>query len=130
MNEDDNQLRAAHLILGYMPISHAFQAPKCIIKAHDSHLQRICVVVELFQLPECASIPKGMPLVSPSSSHPMIEEEDELEVEKEEEVVELDSFEDSFEVFDQPQSFESPFGDLGDPNYTEADFLSSKTPFE
>ena len=60
----------------------------------------------------------------------MIEEEDELEVEKKEEVVELDLSEDDFEVFDQPQSFESPFGDLGDPNCTEADFLSLEAPFE
>ena len=130
MNEDDNQLRTAHLILGYTPISRAFQAPKCIIKAHDPRLQRICVAVEGFLLPEGASILKGMPLAGPSSSHPVIEEEDKLEVKKKEEVVELDSSEDDFEVFDQPQSFESPFGDLGDPNCTEADFLSSETPFE
>ena len=69
-------------------------------------------------------------MAGPSSSHLVIEEEDELEVEKEEEVVELDSSDDSFEVFNQPQSFESPFGDLGDPNCTEANFLFSETPFE
>ena len=28
----DGQLRAAHLILGYTPISKSFQAPKCVIK--------------------------------------------------------------------------------------------------
>ena len=88
------------MILGYTPISRTFQAPKCVIKAHDPHLQWICVTVEGFLLSEGASIPKGMPLVGHSSSYPVIEEEDELEVEKEEEVVELDSFEDSFEVFD------------------------------
>ena len=60
----------------------------------------------------------------------MIEEEDEIEVEKKEEVIELDLSEDDFEVFDQPQSFESPFGDLGVPICTEADFLSLKAPFE
>ena len=41
-----------------------------------------------------------MPLAGPSSSHLVIGEEDELEVEKEEEVVELDSSEDGFKVFD------------------------------
>ena len=28
----DGQLRAAHLILSYTPISKTFQAPKCVIK--------------------------------------------------------------------------------------------------
>ena len=118
------------MILGYMPISHAFQAPKCVIKAHDPHLRRICVVVEGFLPPEVASIPEGMPLAGPSSSYPVIEEEHEFEVEKKEEVVELDLSEDKFEVFNQAQSSESPFGDLDDPNCIEADFLFSETPFE
>ena len=100
------------MILGYKPISRAFQAPKCVIKAHDPLLQRICVIVEGFLLPEGASVPEGVPLAGPSSSHLVIEEEDELEVEKEEEVVELDLSEDGFKVFNQPQSFESPFGIL------------------
>ena len=47
MNEDD-QLRAAHLILGYKPISSSFQVPKCVIKARDPYLQRISVVVPGF----------------------------------------------------------------------------------
>lgn len=34
----DGQLRAAHLILGYTPISSSFQAPKCVIKARDPRL--------------------------------------------------------------------------------------------
>ena len=100
MNKDDNQLREAYLILGYMPISHAFQAPKCVIKAHDPRLRRICVGVEGFLLLEGASILEGVPLAGPSSSHLVIEEEDEFEVEKKEEFIELDSSEDEFEVFD------------------------------
>ena len=44
-------------------------------------------------------------MAGPYSSHLEVEEEDEFEV-------------------------ESPFGDLGDPNCSEADFLSSKTPSE
>ena len=100
MNEDDNQLMVAHLILGYTPISRIFQELKCIIKAHDPRLQRICVAIEGFLLPEGASISEGVPLVGSSSSHPVVEEGDE-KTEKEEEVVELGSFEDEFEVFNR-----------------------------
>ena len=32
----DGQLRVAHLILNYTPISKSFQASKCVIKAKDS----------------------------------------------------------------------------------------------
>ena len=129
MNEDDNQLRATHFILWYTPISRAFQAPKCVIKAHDPHLQRICVAVEGFLLPECASIPEGVPLVSSFSSHPMVEEEDK-KIEKEEKVVELGSSENEFEDFNRAQSYEGPFGDLSDLNCTEANFSFSETPLE
>ena len=34
----DGQLRAAHIIFGYKPISTSFQAPKYIIKAKDPRL--------------------------------------------------------------------------------------------
>ena len=44
----DGQLRAVHIILCYTPISTSFQAPKCIIKARDPHLNRISVVVPSF----------------------------------------------------------------------------------
>ena len=98
VNEDNNQLKAAHLILGYTPISRAFQAPKCVIKAHNPCLHRICVAVEGFLLPEGASIPEGIPLVSPSSSRPVVEEKDE-KAKKKEEVVELGLSEEEFEVF-------------------------------
>ena len=129
MNKENNQLRVAHLILGYTPISCAFQVPKCVIKAHDSRLHRIYVTVEGFLLPEGASILEGVPLVGPFSSHPVVEEKKE-KAEKEEEVIELGSSEDEFEVFNQAQSTESPFGDLGNPSYTEADFSFSKIPLE
>ena len=59
VNEDDGQLRAAHLILGITPISRAFQAPKCVIKAHDPRLRHISVVVEGFLFPEGVLIPEG-----------------------------------------------------------------------
>ena len=35
----DGQLRAAHLILDYVPISKSFFASKCVIKARDPRLQ-------------------------------------------------------------------------------------------
>ena len=129
MNEDDNQLRVAQLILGYTPISCTFQVPNCVIKARDPCLHRISIVVEGFLLPEGASLPEGVPLVGSSSSRPVVKEEEE-KTEKEEEVVELGSSEDKFEVFNRAQSSEDPSGDLGDPNYTEVDFPSAKTPFE
>ena len=59
VNEDDGQLQVAHLILGITPISRAFQAPKCVIKAHDPRLRRISVAVEGFLLPEGTPIPEG-----------------------------------------------------------------------
>ena len=43
MNEADSQLWAAHLILSYTPVSFAFQAPKCVIKARDPWFHRISV---------------------------------------------------------------------------------------
>ena len=46
----DGQLRAAHLILDYVPISKVFQAPKCMIKARDPLLQRISVAALGFLL--------------------------------------------------------------------------------
>ena len=100
VNEDDNQFRVAHLILGYMSISCAFQAPKCVIKALDPRFHRINIVVESFLLPEGASIREGVPLVGLSSSRLVVEEEDE-KTKKEEEVVELGSSEDEFEVFNR-----------------------------
>ena len=39
----DGQLKAAHLILGYNPISKSNQVPKCLIKAKDPLLHRISV---------------------------------------------------------------------------------------
>ena len=51
VNESDGQLRAAHLILGYNPISRAFQAPSCVIKAKDPRLHRISVAYDRFIVP-------------------------------------------------------------------------------
>ena len=65
VNEVDGQLRAAHLILGYTPISRAFQAPKCVIRAKDPRLHRISVAYEGFMVPEGIPIPEGTPLNQP-----------------------------------------------------------------
>ena len=38
VNETDNQVRAAHRILGYNPIQKSFAAPKHVIRANDPRL--------------------------------------------------------------------------------------------
>ena len=126
VNEADGQLRVAHVILGYRPISFAFQAPKCVIKANDPRLARISVAYEGFAIPEGIPIPEGTPFtqtffvgipsVGPSSSQPVLKE-DEEEKEKEEEenlegIVDLSDSSDEFEVFNQPLSPESTSADL------------------
>ena len=65
VNEVDGQLRAAHLILGYTPFSFAFQAPKCVIRAHDPRLDRISVAYEGFIVPEGIPLPQYTPRTEP-----------------------------------------------------------------
>ena len=65
VNESDGQLRAVHLILGYTPISRAFQAPKCVIRAKDPRLHRISVAYEGFVVPKGILLPKYSPLSQP-----------------------------------------------------------------
>ena len=87
VNEADGQLRAAHLILGYTPISLAFQAPKCVIKAKDSRLHRISVAYEGFVVPEGIPLPENTPftqslpiatlLAGVSLPSPILQEEEE-----------------------------------------------------
>ena len=93
VNESNGQLRAAYLILGYTPISRAFQAPKCVIKARDPQLHRISVAYEGFVVPESIPIPEGTPFTQPlaiatlsiriSLSPPVPQEDEEREEEKE-----------------------------------------------
>lgn len=45
--------------------------------------------------------------------------------EKEEEIMDLGSSKDEFEVFNEAQSLEDSYGDLGDPSYTDEDLVSS-----
>ena len=125
INKADGQLRAAHLILGYTPISRAFQAPKCVIKARDPRLHCINVAYEGFVVPEGIPIPKGTPLTQPlvvatplvgkSSSPPVPQEKEEGEEEEEEEegFVDLTNSLDEFEVFNQPTSSKSLPEEMG-----------------
>ena len=113
VNESDGQLRATHLILGYTPISFAFQAPRCVIRAKDSRLHRISVAYEGFVVPEGISLPRYTPLTQPlpvatlstgvPSPSPILQVEDEEEEEqKEEGFVDLTESTNDFEVFNQP----------------------------
>ena len=61
----DGQLRAAHLILGYTPISSSFQAPKCVIRARDPRFHWISVVVPSFLLPQGAPVLEGTFITQP-----------------------------------------------------------------
>ena len=99
VNEADGQLRVAHVILGYKPISLGFQAPKCVIKANDPHLHRISMAFEGFVVLESVPILEGTPLTQPlfvgihsigaSPFQPIVKEEEE-EKEKEEKGKELE----------------------------------------
>ena len=113
---NDKQLRAAHLILGYDPISSNFQAPKCVIKARDPHLHQINVAVPGFlifgPIPECVLQVKLPSLFAAKAkatpSKPIIKEEEG------EEIVDVLDSKDDYEVFKQSESSEIP---TGDPNH-------------
>ena len=94
VNKANGQLRAMHLILGYTPISRAFQAPRCVIKARDPRLHRISVAYKGFVVLESILIPEGTLFTQPllvatllagiSSSPPIPQEEEEREEERKE----------------------------------------------
>ena len=98
----DGQLRAAHLILGYTPISSSFQAPKGIIKAKDPRLHQISVAGPI---PECVlttnPIPEGIPKVALPFQQAAKEEATPSQPanKEKEEVVDISESEDDFEVF-------------------------------
>ena len=112
VNESDGQLRAAHLILEYTPISRAFQAPRYVIRAKDPRLHRISVAYEGFVVPEGIPLPRYTPLTQPlpiatlsagvPSPSPILQVEEEEEKGHEEEgFVDLTESTDDFEVFNQ-----------------------------
>ena len=120
----DGQLRAAHLILDYVPISKGFLAPKCAIKARDSRLQQISVAAPGFLLsgpvPEgtltTEPILEGIPkVVSPLSQTTGVATSSHLASIEKEEVVEVPDSEDEFEVFNRAWSPETSTFDLGPP---------------
>ena len=110
VNPSDGQLRAAHLILGYTPISRTFQAPSCVIKARDPRLRRISVAYEGFLIPQGVPLPADtkhtevLPVASlagvssPLPHVPQIKEEEEVERD-EEGFVDVPSVADDYEVF-------------------------------
>ena len=113
VNESDGQLRAAHLIFGYTPISRAFQAPRSVIRAKDTRLHHISVAYEGFVVPEGIPLPRYTPLTQPlpvatlsagvPSPLPILQVKEEEEEEQEEEgFVDLTESTDDFEVFNQP----------------------------
>ena len=120
INEADGQLQAAHLILGYTPISCAFQSPKCVIKANDPQLHIISVAYERFVVPEGIPIPEGTPFTQPlfvatpsiggASSQPILQEEEEEE--NSEGIVTLSKSSNEFEVFNQLLSSEDISADI------------------
>ena len=120
MNEGDNQVRAAHKILGYDPIQKSFSALRYVIRAKDPRLHRIIVAKHGFLLPEGSFTQEGATLVGSSLSQQAAEAE-EVRAKGERQVAELDQLEDEFGVFDQVDLPENPFGDLGDPSLTEVD---------
>ena len=124
VNEVDNQVRAAHKILGYDPIQKSFLALKYVIRAKDPWLHRITIAGHGFSIPEGLLAPKGASLAGSSSSHQTAEAEG-GRVESEVQVVELGQSEDEFGVYDQVNLFKDPPGDLGDPSLTEADLLGA-----
>lgn len=118
VNKADGQLRAAHLILGYTPLSFAFQAPKYVIRAGNRRLQHISVAYQGFIVPVGIPLPKDTARTEPlfvtaipsgaSSSQPALgeeeveeREEDEGEREEEEGVVELSNSSEDFGIFEQ-----------------------------
>ena len=124
----DGQLRAAYLILDYIPISKSFQAPRCVIKAKDLRLHQISVAALGFLTTDLIlegtlttdPIPEGIPKVAlPSqrstleeatSSHPLTKGEEGIV-----EVLDSEEFEDDFEVFNQLSPPEIPLSDLSHP---------------
>ena len=116
VNEEDNQVRAAHKILGYDPIQKSFAAPKHVIRANDPRLQKITVIEHGLLISEGSLIPEGIPLVGSSLPHQVAEDEGDLGLSEE-----------GFGVFDQTDPSEDPSGDLGDPDLSETELLSVGT---
>ena len=95
VNESDHQVRAAHKILRYKPIQRSFAAPKSVIRAKDPRLQQIIVAEHGFFLPGESSAQRAA-------------ETEEGRDEVQEQVIELNQFEDEFGAFEQLDTPEDP----------------------
>ena len=131
---DDGQLRAAHIILGYKPISSDFQAPKCMIRARDPCLHRISVAVPGFLHPKGVPVPEGTFSTQPVRESDLLIQSISEGIPRtdlpsqytagasgtskhtdKEEVVEVLESEDEFTAFNHPLSPEASTPDLGPP---------------
>ena len=83
-----------------------------MISANNPRLPKITVVEQGFLISERSPVPEGIPLVDSSPSHQAAKVEGDLGLSKK-----------GFGAFDQADPFENPFGDLGDPNLSEAELL-------
>lgn len=110
----NGQLKAAYLILDYIPISKTFQVLKWVIKARDPCLQRISVVAPGFLITGPISegtlatglILEGIPKVALPPQHTAEEGTSfhlaiTKEEEEREEVLEVLDSEDEFDIFNQ-----------------------------
>ena len=111
INKTNGQLKVAHLILGYTPISRAFQASRCVIRAKDPRLHCINVAYERFVVLEGVPLPTSTPFTQPlpvtilsagvPSPSPILQGGEEQE---DKGFVDLTESTDEFEVFNQPSS--------------------------
>ena len=107
-----------------MLISHAFKAPRCVIRAKDSWLHRINVAYEGFVVLEGIPLPTSTPFTQPflvatlsagvPSPSPILQKGEEEEEEQEEKgFVDLTESVDEFEVFNQPSSPKNLSDEMG-----------------
>ena len=119
--------------MDYIPISKAFQALKCVIKARDPRLQRISVAAPGFlifgPIPEgilaTGPIPEGIPKVAQPPQHTVEEGISSYPAfikkeEEKEEVVEAFNSKDEFEIFNQILSPKALSGDLRSPSLAQS----------
>ena len=140
VNESNSQLRAAHLILGYTPISRAFQAPRCVIRAKDPRLHHISVAYEGFVAPEGVPLPRHTPFTQslpvatfsigvPSPSLILQVEKEEEKEQREEGFVDLTKSINDFEVFNQlspPKNLPDEMGIQRKPQRSLQELLESQ----
>ena len=101
-------------LLEYDPIQKSFAASKYVIKAKDPRLQKITIAEHGF-------------FFAGGFSAQQVAETEEGKDEGEEQVIELDQSEDEFDAFEQLDPSKDPFGDISDPNLSEADLQGTSS---